>query len=41
MGWDFGDTLIWDDNYDGSFTLSKKVDKEQEKVYNKDNDNSN
>lgn len=24
MGWDFGDTLIWHDNNDGSFTLSKK-----------------
>ena len=41
MGWDFGDTLIWDDNHDGSFTLSKKVDKSTEKAYNKDNDNSN
>ena len=41
MGWDFGDTLIWDDNQDGTFSLSKKVDKEQEKAYNKDNDNSN
>ena len=41
MGWDFGDTLIWDDNQDGTFSLSKKVDKEQEKAYNKDNDDSN
>ena len=41
MGWDFGDTLIWDDNHDGSFSLSKKVDKSTEKAYNKDNDNSN
>lgn len=24
MGWDFGDTLIWSDNHDGSWTLSKK-----------------
>jgi len=41
MGWDFGDTLIWDDNHDGSFTLSKKVDNESKKAYNIDNDNSN
>jgi len=26
VGWDFGDTLIWKDNEDGSFTLSKKVE---------------
>ena len=38
MGWDFGDTLIWDDNQDGTFSLSKKVDNEQEKAYNKDNE---
>lgn len=25
-GWDFGDTIIWKDNEDGSYTLSKKVD---------------
>ena len=24
MGWDFGDTLIWLDNKDGSFSLTKK-----------------
>lgn len=24
MGWDFGDTLTWKDNNDGSFCLSKK-----------------
>ena len=41
MGWDFGDTLIWDDNQDGTFSLSKKVDKITEKAYNKDNDDSN
>ena len=41
MGWDFGDTLIWDDNHDGTFSLSKKVDKSTEKAYNKDNDDSN
>lgn len=26
VGWDFGDTIIWKDNEDGSYTLSKKVD---------------
>jgi hypothetical protein len=26
MGWDFGDTITWKDNNDGSFTLTKKVD---------------
>lgn len=26
MGWDFGDTILWTDNKDGSFTLTKKVD---------------
>jgi hypothetical protein len=26
MGWDFGDTLIWDDQKDGTFTLRKKTD---------------
>ena len=24
MGWDIGDTLLWKDNKDGTFTLSKK-----------------
>lgn len=24
MGWDFGDTLEWHDNQDGSFSLTKK-----------------
>lgn len=24
VGWDFGDTIIWSDNQDGSWTLSKK-----------------
>ncbi len=28
MGWDFGDTIVWKDNNDGSWTLSKKVDNE-------------
>jgi hypothetical protein len=26
LGWDSGDSLIWKDNKDGSFSLSKKVD---------------
>jgi hypothetical protein len=26
VGWDFGDTIVWKDNQDGSFTLSKKVE---------------
>lgn len=26
VGWDFGDAIIWKDNEDGSYTLSKKVD---------------
>lgn len=26
MGWDFGDTLVWEDNKDGSYTITKKVD---------------
>jgi len=25
MGWDFGDTLIWNDQEDGTFTLKKKT----------------
>lgn len=24
VGWDFGDTLIWSDNEDGSWSLTKK-----------------
>jgi|TARA_B110000259_G_C13858970_1_gene340019 hypothetical protein len=31
MGWDFGDTLIWDDNSDGTFSIKKKVDNTDEK----------
>lgn len=27
MGWDIGDDLVWSDNFDGSFSLEKKVDK--------------
>ena len=34
MGWDIGDDLVWNDNFNGSFSLSKKVDKEQQKAYN-------
>jgi hypothetical protein len=30
MGWDFGDTLIWEDQQNGSFAL-KKVDSSTEK----------
>jgi hypothetical protein len=26
VGWDFGDTLIWKDNEDGSFSVTKKMD---------------
>jgi hypothetical protein len=28
VGWDFGDTIVWKDNEDGSYSLSKKVDNE-------------
>ena len=31
MGWDFGDTLLWHDNKDGSFTLTKKEENEASK----------
>jgi|TARA_B110000977_G_C10932655_1_gene437733 hypothetical protein len=31
MGWDFGDTLIWDDNLNGTFSIKKKVDNTDEK----------
>ena len=41
MGWDIGDDLVWSDNFNGTFSLSKKVDNEQEKAYNKHNDDSN
>jgi hypothetical protein len=30
VGWDFGDTLIWDTHKDGSITLHKKDDTKQE-----------
>ncbi len=26
VGWDFGDTLIWNTDEDGSLTLTKKLD---------------
>lgn len=26
VGWDFGDAIVWKDNLNGSYTLSKKVD---------------
>lgn len=41
MGWDIGDDLVWTDNFDGTFSLAKEVDKSNKKAYNKDNDNSN
>jgi|TARA_B100001094_G_scaffold2109_1_gene1876 hypothetical protein len=41
MGWDFGDDLVWSDNFDGTFTLAKKVDKSTERVHNIYNDDSN
>ncbi len=28
VGWDFGDELIWSDNQDGSWSLTKKEKKE-------------
>jgi hypothetical protein len=28
VGWDFGDTIIWEDNQNGSYTLSKKENNE-------------
>lgn len=27
VGWDFGDTILWEDNQNGSFTLRKKEEK--------------
>jgi hypothetical protein len=41
MGWDIGDDLVWSDNFDGSFSVIKKVDKSNKKAYNNYNDNSN
>jgi len=41
MGWDIGDDLVWTDNFDGSFSLTKEVDKSNKKAYNNYNDNSN
>ena len=28
VGWDFGDTIVWSPNEDGSWLLKKKVDNE-------------
>jgi hypothetical protein len=41
MGWDIGDDLVWTDNFDGTFSLAKEVDKSIKKAYNKHNDDSN
>lgn len=41
MGWDIGDDLVWTDNFDGTFSLTKEVDKSIKKAYNKHNDDSN
>jgi hypothetical protein len=30
VGWDFGDTLIWDQNEDGTIVLHKQDDSKQE-----------
>lgn len=30
MGWDFGDVIEWNDNKDGSYTLTKKEQKDGE-----------
>jgi hypothetical protein len=29
VGWDFGDTIIWTDNNDGSWSLTKKEKDDQ------------
>lgn len=29
MGWDLGDIIVWQEQQDGSFTLTKKADNEQ------------
>ena len=31
VGWQAGDTIVWKNNNDGSWTLTKKVDKTVEK----------
>lgn len=41
MGWDIGDNLVWTDNFDDSYSLTKEVDKIKKKAYNKHNDDSN
>lgn len=30
VGWDFGDTLIWSDNDDGSWSLTKKEESKRD-----------
>jgi hypothetical protein len=31
LGWEIGDTILWNDNGDGSFTLTKKEQKSPQK----------
>ncbi len=31
LGWEIGDTVLWSDNGDGSYTLTKKEQKKAEK----------
>jgi hypothetical protein len=31
VGWDFGDTLVWEDMGNGSYSIQKKVDNSSEK----------
>ncbi len=31
LGWEIGDTILWNDNGDGSFTLTKKEPKSPQK----------
>ena len=33
VGWDFGDTIIWKDEGNGSWSLRKKDEKEQHSKY--------
>ncbi len=32
LGWKIGDTVLWNDNGDGSYTLTKKEQKKAEKA---------
>ena len=32
VGWDFGDTLVWEDHGNGSWSLKKKEDEKENKV---------